>query len=115
MTAAAELLAQLRARGIDFAVREDRLCWCPRGAVTSAEVAALATHKAEVLALLAPTTMTPGDWLEVWRERAAIMEEGGHLARDEADALALADTVRRMNETPVGSPCQNEGGEDAPF
>jgi hypothetical protein len=38
----------------------------------------------------------PADWHFLWDERAAIMEYDGKMSREQAEAAALADTLRRM-------------------
>ena len=53
---------------------------------------------------LSPEELDP-DWRTEWEERAAIMENDGGLPREQADALALADVVRRMQQTPVRADC----------
>lgn len=40
----------------------------------------------------------PGDWRCVFEERAAIMEYHGNLPRELAEAKALAETVRLMED-----------------
>jgi hypothetical protein len=50
---AAALLSSLQSRGVELLASGDRLRWRPREALTPAEVAAPAEHKAEVLQLLA--------------------------------------------------------------
>ena len=64
--------------------------------------------------LLTPASLTspaigpndlPGDWRCVFEERAAIMEHHGELPRELAEAKALAETVRMM---------ENEKNEKSP-
>ncbi len=52
---AAELLSELRRRGVSFTRHGDRLRYCPADRVTEAEVAALRAEKPELLRLLADT------------------------------------------------------------
>lgn len=55
---------------------------------------------------LAPVLCTmpealPPDWWVVWDERAAIMEYDGGLARERAEALALADILEQMRQAGI--------------
>jgi hypothetical protein len=43
----------------------------------------------------------PADWHFLWDERAAIMEYDGELPRERAEALALAEVVREMEQAGV--------------
>jgi hypothetical protein len=53
---------------------------------------------------LRPEDLDP-DWRMEWEERAAIMEYDGGLPREQADAMALAEIVPRMQQMPVRSVC----------
>jgi hypothetical protein len=56
---AAALVASLRNRGVTLQPEGDRLRVRPTGLVTAEELEALRTHKAEVMALLAPPWIPP--------------------------------------------------------
>ena len=40
----------------------------------------------------------PGDWHDIYEERAAIREYCGNIPRERADALALEETSRQMTK-----------------
>src|SRR5262249_18512620 len=73
----------------------------PAGVLTAEDRTMLARHKAELLVLLALPTAPddlPRDWHLVWDERAAVMEYDGGLPRERAEALALAEILRQMQQ-----------------
>ena len=43
------------------------------------------------------------EWRVEWEERAAIMEYGGNLPRERAEAEALKDSLEQMRQTERGS------------
>ena len=43
----------------------------------------------------------PGDWRVDWEERAAIMEYEGDHPREQAEAMAMTEIVRRMQQAGV--------------
>lgn len=90
-----ELLENLKKRGVDLAPAGESLRYrAPAGALTPDLRQALAAHKAEVLAHLRGEAVGlpphvgdwPEEWLEVFIERAGIMEFDGGLPREEAEA-----------------------------
>jgi len=113
-----ELLTDLDRCGIQLYAHGDRLRFRPRVAVSEALTARLRDHKAvlldvapvlelvrtvldpharivDLIPLPRPEDLPP-DLRELWAERAAIMEHDGGLPRTQAEAGALADTLRRM-------------------
>jgi hypothetical protein len=93
------LLEQARSAGLTVIVQDDKLVIRgPRRVRALAEQ--LLAHKDEVMNALAMESLTPADlpadWHFLWDERAAIMEHDGHLPRERAEALALADVLRQM-------------------
>ena len=91
MSAAAALIDTCHTRGIRLEVIEGRLrCDAPQGALGAELLAELATHKAEILALLAPRCPLPpiavvrrivADWpiplRERWGRRANELADAG--------------------------------------
>lgn len=94
------LLLVLASRGVAVFPRQGKLIVdAPAGALNERDREILTRHKAELLALLtgeaAPDTL-PSDWHQLWDERAAVMQYEGGLPRERAEALALAEILRRM-------------------
>ena len=46
----------------------------------------------------------PGEWWQLWDERAAIMEYDGNLPRERAEALALDDILKQMELAGIAFP-----------
>jgi hypothetical protein len=91
------LLEAAAAAGLRLSVQGDRLLVRgPRRAEALAR--RILAHKPEVMATLtrpAAAGLTPEEQ-EAWEERAAIREFDGGLPREHAEALALADVLKRM-------------------
>jgi hypothetical protein len=66
VSAAASLVARLRARGIELVPAGDRLRYRPVDALTPDELAALRELKADVLALLAAPPSSPPRYFHPW-------------------------------------------------
>jgi TubC N-terminal docking domain len=96
----AELLAALRARGVELSVADGKLRYrAPVGAINDDLRRAVADHRAELLTLLVPDLSwdaLPGHWRIAFEERAAIRKYDGGLLRERAEALALADILEEM-------------------
>jgi TubC N-terminal docking domain len=88
VTAAVELVARLRARGVALEADPPNLVVSPAGAVTPAEVRALKRHKAEVLALLSAPARP---WVDV--APAVIRETLGADPAEHDVALLRFDVV----------------------
>lgn len=54
------------------------------------------------------TASLPPEWHLLWDERAAIMEYDGGLHRERAEALALTDILRQMDELSVQTNTEGE-------
>lgn len=98
------LLHRAWAAGLSVAAVGDRLVIRgPRHAEGLARH--LLANKTSVLAALQrlavkPTPADlPPDWHLLWDERAAIMEYDGRLPREQAEAAALRDILRQMQQT----------------
>src|SRR5262245_4058925 len=96
------LLEQARSAGLTVIVQDDKLVICgPRRAGHLAEQ--LLARKGEIIDALTVQSLTPGDlpgdWRVFWEERAAVREYDGHLTREIAEILALADTAGCMRQT----------------
>lgn len=80
----------------------------------SSLLAAVASHKAELMDFLRGRGWSPADWAAFFQERAAIREYDGQLARDDAEAQAVADCVmewmRRNPVVPAQGGCAACGG-----
>jgi hypothetical protein len=104
-----ELLQDLASRGVALTPHGRRLLVdAPAGALRAGDREQLARLKPDLLALLeASGTLDalPPEWREQWAERAAIREFDGGLSRAVAEALALAE-VRRLMEQ-AGIPCHH--------
>jgi hypothetical protein len=100
------LLDEARAAGLTVTADRGRLVIRgPRRAEPTAR--RLIAHKGLVLQALTadrpaigPDDLPP-DWRFVWEERAAIMEYDGGLAKEHAEAAALADTLAVMRRSGV--------------
>ncbi|HEV3258703.1 MAG TPA: hypothetical protein VG013_17660 [Gemmataceae bacterium] len=108
-----DLLARCRALGIDLSAGPGgALAWESDGDPPADALADLAGHKAELLALLASSTVPATvnlpnpppdasawdldpDQYAAWEERVCIMHFDGRLPWREAEALALADILSR--------------------
>ena len=102
---AAEVLDELRTRGVTLAPDGGRLRWrAPPGVMAPEMVDELRAHKTELLALLSGGVVSPGgtvDWYEWFEERAAIIEHDGGLPGTEAETRAFeCAVVRWLNENP---------------
>ncbi len=96
-----ELVRSLTAAGVELVAKGDSILYRPRSAVRPEVVEALKQHKVEVLRYLEKPAIDspeqlPVEWYLEWDERAAVMEYDGGLPRERAEALALADVLRRM-------------------
>ena len=93
---ATELLHELAAKGIRLMAHGEQIAAdAPRAVMTDTLRQAIRQHKAALLTLLVQTPREPPgleaeyrhcrDFLELWEERAAIMEYDGGLPRDDAE------------------------------
>jgi hypothetical protein len=88
---AADLLADLRRRGVTLAAAGDRLRWCPREALSGEEREALARHKPELLAILAARV----ELLPPARPSTTSTPSAAPWDEDDADGLVNAALARR--------------------
>jgi hypothetical protein len=103
---AAQALKAARAAGIDIALDGDALVLAAGTAPPPAVLDLLASHKAEIVALLRPANdgWSGEDWLAFFDERAGIAEFDG-LSRLSAKARAFACCVAEwLNRNPARSP-----------
>jgi hypothetical protein len=107
---AVELLEHCRAAGVCLSAGPSgTLAWECDVDPPAALLAALSAQKAEVLRLLTvpPADLSlldlPPDLFETWQERVCIMHYDGQLPWKQAEALALADVLRRAG--PAQEPC----------
>lgn len=99
------LLADLMFAGIKLVPDGDSIWFRPAAAMTPDLAERVREHKPRLLAALvagrlAEMVTSPDDlappWREEYEERAGIMEFEGNMTRERAEALALADVLRRM-------------------
>jgi hypothetical protein len=84
----AELLADLRSRGVEFKVVGDRLRYHPRSSATTENVAALRAHKAEIVEALAVAASNDQHWLRTLQE--ALYAHGAHLELKNGRAVVVS-------------------------
>ena len=114
MTRAAELMAQVRARGGELHAEGDRLLYRPAQALSSELLSALKAHKDELLDVLHGNLSDPTDGpvlaerLEpvAWRLHSRLLNRELWLVRDERTADDLAAEfpgvpVLRLDEVPI--------------
>jgi len=118
----ADLMAELRRRGIELKADGNRLRFRPVSAVPPDLRAAMTEHKAEILAVLAgddlPIVDPPGTWAkraagllagiddpdrradlrEAFEHRAGVCEFDGGLSRDGAEALAYREIAAKLRK-----------------
>lgn len=109
-----QLLHSLSSRGVVIKPRGEKLMVdAPTGVLTPADRVLLGRMKRELIDLLVGHSIPeelPVDWLQLWDERAAIMEHDGGLPREHAEALALRDILRNMFE-PHQARADHSGGQ----
>jgi hypothetical protein len=134
MSAAATLIQDLRAHGVELQADGDRLRFRPASAVTPDLRERLAAMKPDVLAALERLDLRreladiiresrrggdpnrAADALEQFRERASIMQFDAGLDRHEAERCALADVLPGLRRVSVeADPMPGESAEPDPL
>lgn len=80
------LLTEIKAHGLDMQTLEGNLHISPRDQITDAIRDTIRQHKADLV-----------DFLESYEERAAIMEYGAGLSREQAEILSFHDLTQGEN------------------
>ncbi len=104
---AGEALKAARAAGVQLGIDGDDLVLEASAQPPPSVIDLLASHKAEVVALLLPGRdgWSAGDWQVFFDERAGIVEFDGGTPRAEAEARAFACcVVEWLNRNPAHSP-----------
>ncbi len=129
MSAAPDIITQVRAAGGRIMIIEDRLKVRAPLPLSDKLVAELRLHKAEVMAFLQDrkAAWTPEDWRAFFDERAGIAEHDGGLSPDDAERQAFECCVmewRCQHPPPAsgpercphcGEPIREPGRDGLPF
>jgi hypothetical protein len=96
---ARELLHALQARDVRLTVQGDALAYdAPDGSLTAELLDVLRQHKTELLGLLAYKRFR--DFVELWEERAAVMQYEASLTGDDAEYQAFLCVKEQYNVLP---------------